>query len=130
MNIAKILILGIVVAAAAVVVFGVELIDKLRGRKSDRFDGKASWYGEGYRGKLMANGERFNPDAMTCACWLWPLGTKLEIQHGQRSVIVTVTDRGPAASLDRMIDLSLAAFARIAPLENGVVAVTVREVSR
>ena len=41
--------------------------------------GLASWYGEEHRGKLMANGKRFNPDKFTAASWFYPLGTKVRV---------------------------------------------------
>jgi rare lipoprotein A len=91
---------------------------------------KASWYGESYRGKPMANGEQFDPDRRTCASWYWPLGTVLRVTHRNvhgivRSVFVTVTDRGPDKRLGRKLDLSRAAFAILAPLEAGVINVNV-----
>ena len=39
----------------------------------------ASWYGEEHRGKLMANGHRFDPDKMTAASWFYPLGTQVKV---------------------------------------------------
>jgi rare lipoprotein A len=87
--------------------------------------GKASWYGEGYRGKLMANGQRFDPDKFTCACWDYPLGTRLRVRNGLRWVIVEVTDRGPNLDLGRTIDLSCAAFAKLASLRLGVINVII-----
>src|SRR5205085_10940244 len=78
--------------------------------------GVASWYGESHRGRLMANGRRFDPDRLTAASWFYPLGTKLRVSlrdEPWRSVLVTVTDRGPAKELvhhGRVIDLTRAAF--------------------
>lgn len=89
--------------------------------------GTASWYGEAYRGKRMANGARFNPDALTCATYRWPLGATLKVTHEGRSVMVIVTDRGPAIPLGRLIDLSQAAFAQLAPLSRGLLRVQVVE---
>lgn len=91
--------------------------------------GKASFYGEAYRGKRMANGQRFDPNALTCASWEWPLGAWLEVSYNQRCVVVQVTDRGPAMHLDRLVDLSQAAFDRLANWRLGVIEVTVREVA-
>lgn len=80
-----------------------------------RASGLASWYGESYRGKPMANGQPFTPDALTCAAWQWPLGTALQVRYRHprghwRSVVVTVTDRGPDKRLNRIVDLSSSAF--------------------
>ena len=94
-------------------------------------DQQASWYGEGYRGKAMANGQPFNPDAMTCAGWAWPLGTMLRVTSVDtgRSVVVEVTDRGPAAWTGCQLDLSRAAFARIQDLNAGRIRVRVAVLS-
>ena len=98
--------------------------------------GLASWYGEAERGKLMANGKRFDPDKLTAASWFYPLGTRVRVtirdpDFAPRSVMVTITDRGPARRLvrqGRVIDLGLAAFQRIAAPELGLVEVMVEPV--
>lgn len=94
---------------------------------------KASWYGEELRGKPMANGKPFNPDAYTCASWDYPLGTTLMVTHGDRFVIVTVTDRGPSRELykkGRRLDLSLAAFRELAATRYGVIEVEIEELTK
>lgn len=90
--------------------------------------GAASFYGEDYRGKTMANGELFDPDAMTAASWDYPLGARVRVTHRGQYIVVTITDRGPARRLrrqGRIIDLSEAAFAVLAPVSSGLVAVSV-----
>ena len=47
-------------------------------------------------GRLMANGRPFNPDRLTAASWFFELGTKVVVTHYGRSVVVEITDRGPA----------------------------------
>lgn len=87
----------------------------------------ASWYGEEHRGKLMANGRPFNPNALTAASWFYPLGTRVRVTSGDSSVVFIITDRGPARRLvrqGRVIDLSAAAFRRLARAELGLVEVT------
>ena len=82
----------------------------------------------------MANGKRFNPDNFTAASWFYPLGTKVLVtlnsqSQPQRSVLVTITDRGPARRLvrdGRIIDLGHAAFRALAQPDLGLVAVTVK----
>ena len=77
---------------------------------------RATWYGEPLRGKLMANGRPFNPDALTAASWNYPLGSKLRLVYGGKSVVVKVTDRGGVRALlqfGQVVDLSQAAFARL-----------------
>ena len=83
--------------------------------------GKASFYAEQHQGKTMANGRPFDMHAMTAASWYYPLGTKVRVSAGGRSVVVTITDRGPAKRLGRIIDLSKAAFAKLAPVGQGVI---------
>ena len=89
----------------------------------------ASWYGEEHRGRPMANGRPFNPDALTVASWRYGFGTRLRVSHGPRSVVVTVTDRGPALWTGAQLDLSRAAFARLAPTKWGRVEVRVAKIS-
>jgi rare lipoprotein A len=98
--------------------------------------GFASWYGEEHRGKLMANGHRFDPDKLTAASWFYPLGTRVRVtvnspDFASRSVMVTITDRGPAKRLvqqGRVIDLGRAAFQKIAHPDLGLVQVVVEPV--
>ena len=96
--------------------------------------GLASWYGEAHRGKLMANRQPFDPDQLTAASWFYPLGTRVRVtlrSQPERSVLVTITDRGPAKRLvrqGRVIDLAHAAFARIAAPDCGLAPVTVEVV--
>ena len=95
--------------------------------------GMASWYGEDHRGRLMANGRPFNPDKLTAASWFYPLGSKVQVtlhsaHRAPRHVVVTITDRGPAKDLvddGRIIDLTEAAFKRLAQPGRGLVAVRV-----
>ncbi|MGD0060979.1 MAG: septal ring lytic transglycosylase RlpA family protein [Verrucomicrobiia bacterium] len=92
----------------------------------------ASWYGEKHRGLRMANGQRFDPDKLTAASWFYNLGTTVVVTHENRSVIVKITDRGPAKRLlgeGIKIDLSRAAFAKLADPDLGLINVTVRKQS-
>lgn len=90
--------------------------------------GVTSWYGEEHRGKLMANGRPFDPEQLTAASWFYPLGTRVRVRAGSRSVVVEITDRGPAHRLvrqGRTLDLSCAAFKRLANPKQGLVKVSV-----
>ena len=71
------------------------------------FSGMASFYGN-ESGSKTASGQRFNQNALTCAHRSLPFGTKLRVTHGDRSVVVTVNDRGPFVR-GRVLDLSTAA---------------------
>ncbi|MEV0733266.1 septal ring lytic transglycosylase RlpA family protein [Polymorphospora sp. NPDC050346] len=81
----------------------------------------ASFYAEG---QLTANGERFDPDALTAAHRTWAFGTRVRVTNPATgaSVVVRINDRGPFVE-GRCIDLSRAAFGAIAPLEQGEVEV-------
>jgi rare lipoprotein A len=82
----------------------------------------------------MANGRKFNPDKLTAASWFYPLGTRVKVtlkapRHRARSVMVTITDRGPHKDLvrdGRIIDLSHAAFRQMAIPDLGLISVTVQ----
>ena len=99
--------------------------------------GIASWYGGGEKlNEFTANGERFDPNALTCASWNYLMGTFLKLEQIggsqkeglNKSVIVRVNDRGPAKRLNRAIDLTPAAFSQLASLEKGLIQVRIRVV--
>lgn len=88
---------------------------------------RASWYGDGLQGNLMANGKRFNMnDASVVAHKSLPFGTKLKITNlnNGRSVRVVVQDRGPYIH-GRCVDLSKAAARQIGLLKTGTAPVLV-----
>lgn len=92
---------------------------------------KASWYSEKESRQLTASGVALHDERRTCASWMYPFGTTLTVRHGNRSVKVTVVDRGPSWSLvakGRTLDLSVAAFKALAPLREGVIVVWVKRV--
>jgi rare lipoprotein A len=82
------------------------------------FSGMASFYGN-ESGSKTASGQHFNQNAMTCAHRSLPFGTKLKVTHGDRSVVVTVNDRGPFVR-GRVLDLSTAAAREIGLTGAGV----------
>jgi rare lipoprotein A len=69
--------------------------------------GIASWYGPGFHGKLTANGETYDQNAMTAAHKTLPLPSIVQVTNLEngRSIKVTVNDRGPYA-FGRIIDMS------------------------
>jgi len=82
----------------------------------------ATWYGIRHEGMTMANGEPFHKEDFTCASYLYPLGTYLEVMHEGQSVLVEVTDR---CDNKTDIDLSYAAFEKIANPDLGRIQVIV-----
>ncbi len=82
----------------------------------------ASWYGEDFRGKEMANGDNFNPsDPTTAAHKEWPFGTKLKVTNPKngRSLTVIVKDRGPFIK-GRGLDLSEAGAQKLGYKKEGI----------
>lgn len=92
--------------------------------------GLATWYGSQFAGRRTANGERFDPGAMTAAHRKLPFGTWVEVRRPDtgRSVRVRVNDRGPWGDAHRVIDLSHAAAQRLGMLGEGKVRVELRVV--
>lgn len=91
--------------------------------------GIASWYSEKdpFINKHTANGEIFDDSQMTCASWDYPFGTRLQVVNlaNGKTVICRVNDRGPSKRLGRKIDLTKAAFQKIADLRKGLIRVSV-----
>lgn len=87
--------------------------------------GKASYY---WQGQKTANGERFNPHAMTAAHRRHPFGTMVRVTnlHNNRSVVLRINDRGPFIR-GRIIDVSKAAALHLAMTKSGVVKVKVEK---
>jgi len=102
---------------------------KEAGTTSVIIKGKASWYSQNDPGILLttANMERFDDSGLTCAVWDLPFNTILKVTNLEngKSVLVRVNDRGPARRLNRTIDLTKAAFSRIADLNKGLADVSV-----
>ena len=86
----------------------------------------ASWYGQEFRGRRTANGDRFDPRGLTAAHRTLPLGTKIRVTNPRTgaSVLVTVTDRGPYCRR-RELDLSRAAAREVGILSSGVAPVII-----
>jgi rare lipoprotein A len=84
---------------------------------------KASFYSEGQQ---TANGERFNPSALTAAHKTLKFNTMVRVTNtgNGKTVDVRINDRGPFVA-GRCIDLSRAAFTAIASTSAGVASVSV-----
>jgi len=97
---------------------------KEAGTSSIVIKGKASWYSQNDPGIALttANMEVFDDSQLTCAMWDIPFNTILKVTNIEngKSVIVRVNDRGPARRLNRPIDLTKAAFSKIADLDKGL----------
>jgi rare lipoprotein A (peptidoglycan hydrolase) len=90
---------------------------------------KASWYGETFSGRLTASGERFDPNRMTAASKILPIGSIVHVTNLEngRSVTVRINDRGPYVR-GRSLDLSHRAAREIGLTKKGVASVRVTPV--
>ncbi len=93
-------------------------------------EGVASWYGPGFHGKLTANGETYNQNALTAAHKLLPLGTTVRVTNLEngKSLVLRINDRGPFVH-DRIIDLSKRAAQRLDMYNQGIAKVRVQAIS-
>ncbi len=95
-------------------------------------EGLASWYGgngDGFEGKPTANGETFDPEALTAAHKTLPLGTVVEVENldnGKR-VLVRINDRGPFVK-GRILDLSRKGAKQLGFLGQGTAQIRLRTV--
>jgi len=96
-----------------------------------REDGIASWYGDDFHGRLTANGEVFDMDALTAAHPTLPMPCYARVTNlsNGKSLIVRVNDRGPYHG-NRLIDVSNKAAELLEFKGNGVARVRVEYVGR
>ncbi len=95
-------------------------------------EGLASWYGgngDGFEGKPTANGESFDPEALTAAHKTLPLGSILEVENidNGKKVLVRVNDRGPFVK-GRILDLSRRGAKQLGFIGQGTAQVRIRTV--
>ncbi len=91
-----------------------------------RLTGVASFYGAAFADRPTANGERFDPHAMTAAHRTLPFGTRVRVTNLEngRQVVVRINDRGPYRK-GRVLDLSRAAARKLGFVEDGVAQVRI-----
>ena len=94
-------------------------------------EGLASWYGNDFHGRLTANGEVFDMDALTAAHPTLPMPCYARVTNlsNGKSLIVRVNDRGPYHG-NRLIDVSNKAAELLEFKGNGVARVRVEYVGR
>ncbi len=90
--------------------------------------GLGTWYGPGFHGKLTANGEIYNMNAMTAASRTLPFGTIVRVTNESNgaNVELRINDRGPFGDDDRIIDVSSAAADVLQMKGAGVIPVQVQ----
>lgn len=88
--------------------------------------GLASYYADKFEGCSTASGELYQARLFTAAHRTFPFGSKAKVTDlaNEKSVIVTINDRGPFVK-GRIIDLSKAAAEQIDLLHKGVAKVKV-----
>ncbi len=81
----------------------------------------ASWYGEQFHGRPMANSDIYDMYAPTIAHKELPLGTRVELKNPANGIVVqaTITDRGPYIE-GRDVDLSYGLARQLSMVEQGV----------
>lgn len=74
---------------------------------SSAFEGKASWYGPGFDGRLTASGEIFSRYALTAAHRTLRHGSVVRVTNlrNGNSTLLVINDWGPVPA-DRVIDVS------------------------
>lgn len=87
--------------------------------------GMASYYGDELAGNRTANGERFDPDALTAAHRTLAFGSRVRVTNmaNGKSVVVRINDRGPFGR-GRVIDVSHAAAREIGMHRSGTAKVS------
>lgn len=91
---------------------------------------RASWYGPRFHGRVTANGETFDQEALTAAHKKLRFGTLLRLTNpdNNRMVIVRINDRGPFIH-GRHIDVSKAAAEELGMIRKGVTNLTVEQIT-
>ena len=84
------------------------------------YNGKASWYGPNFHGKLTSNGEKYNMYQSTAAHKTLPMNTIVKVTNKSngKTSIVRINDRGPFVGT-RIIDLSKKAAKEIDMIGTG-----------
>lgn len=80
----------------------------------------ATYYHDKFEGKYTADGSLFSNSELTAAHRTLPFGTKVKVTNlrNNKSVVVTITDRGPYTG-NNEIDLSKRAFTSIGKIRRG-----------
>lgn len=84
-------------------------------------EGEAVYYSDRFHGRKTASGAIYDKNKMTAAHRSLKFGTKVKVTYLKtgKSVEVTITDRGPKKTKNRIIDLSRAAAKRIGLIKAG-----------
>ena len=104
--------------------------------KYEEIEGRASWYGPGFHGQNMANGEVFDMNSIVVAHRTLPLGLSVKVTNLEngKSIIARVLDRGPYirgynGDYTREIDLSYKVAQELDTIAKGVVNVKIEPIN-
>lgn len=91
--------------------------------------GKASYYGQKFHGRKMADGTPMDPNSNVAASRTLPLGTKAEVTNLEngKSEVVEIRDRGPYVD-GRIVDVTPKVAEKLDMKEDGVAPVEVRPI--
>jgi peptidoglycan lytic transglycosylase len=91
--------------------------------------GKASYYGQKFYSKKMADGTPMNPQSNVAASKTLPLGTKAQVTNLENGKTdeVEIRDRGPYVK-NRIVDVSPKTADKLGLKENGTAAVEVKPI--
>lgn len=94
--------------------------------------GRATYYSDSLAGNHTANGDVYDPKKFTAAHRKLPFGTVVRVTRTDTRAVtyVTINDRGPFGSNERVIDVSRAAAQELAMLKAGVVPVMLEVLDR
>ena len=100
---------------------------RITGAPGQTDTGWASYYAGKFIGRPTANGEIYDPEAMTAAHRTLPFNTVVRVTRPSsgESVVVRINDRGPFVRR-RIIDLSRAAAREIDMINDGIARVEIR----
>ena len=93
--------------------------------------GYASFYANKFEGKTTASGEIFSNEKMTAAHKELAFGTNVKVTNleNQKSVVVTITDRGPFIK-GRIIDVSQKAAKKLGFYNQGITFVKIEVINK
>lgn len=123
-------------SGAALLLLGISLTTGARADDNTKLDrsgqprrGEASYYGQEFAGKTMANGQPMNPDSNTAASKTLPLGTEAKVTNLEngKSATVEIRDRGPYVD-GRIIDVTPKVANKLDMKKEGVAPVVVKPI--
>ena len=91
--------------------------------------GVCSYYSRRYNGRTTAGGKKFDSSALTAAHRTYAMGTKLKLTNlsNNKSIVVTVNDRGPFVK-GREISVTRRAAQELGFVKQGLAKVNIEEV--